>query len=397
MRNIAIITTLFLLFSVTVGKGNDRFLNFIKITAKSGDGVYKLLNRYNLSINDCNLNAFKVLNQLPNEAKLYANNEYLLPIQLYAYNGKSIRSTINDNDYQKALRIQSYNNWLFEKGIVSQVYTSSKKLWVPIEELGCQIEPTAESIGNAVGSKVEKNYISDPLLGKNHEKVLIESSALAGKVIYLFPGHGGPDPGALGKYNSSTLCEDEYAYDVTLRLYRKLKANGAEVYLIIQDKNDGIQDGMIIPCDHDETDLMGEPIPLNQKKRLKQRVDHANRLYLENKPKKQLCVAIHVDSRSHKQKQDVFFCYLPGSSKGKHFAASIKNTFKEKYRIYQKNRSYHGTLEGRNLYVLKHTFMPSVFIELGNIQSSFDHQRLLKPENREAMAKWIFEGIQDGF
>ena len=41
------------------------------------------------------------------------------------------------------------------------------------------------------------------------------------------------------------LHEDEYAYDIILRLARELLSRGAKVHIIIQDKKDGIRDGHV--------------------------------------------------------------------------------------------------------------------------------------------------------
>ncbi len=62
------------------------------------------------------------------------------------------------------------------------------------------------------------------------------SNALAGWHIVIDPGHGGLDPGAIvtvndGSGNPLTVTEDEYAYDVALRIYRTLKRHGASVSL----------------------------------------------------------------------------------------------------------------------------------------------------------------------
>ncbi|MBT6763585.1 MAG: N-acetylmuramoyl-L-alanine amidase, partial [Prolixibacteraceae bacterium] len=65
------------------------------------------------------------------------------------------------------------------------------------------------------------------IFGKKYADVEITGNDLNGAIYYLMAGHGGPDPGAVGKYNNKQLCEDEYAYDVTLRLARKLIQNGA--------------------------------------------------------------------------------------------------------------------------------------------------------------------------
>lgn len=95
-------------------------------------------------------------------------------------------------------------------------------------------------------------------------------------------GHGGPDPGAIGIYQGRQLHEDEYAYDIILRLARELLSRGAKVHIIIQDKKDGIRDGHVLANSKRET-CMGDPIPLNQVARLKQRCDWVNKLYRKDK------------------------------------------------------------------------------------------------------------------
>ena len=71
----------------------------------------------------------------------------------------------------------------------------------------------------------------------------------------------------------------------------------------------------------------------------------------------------------------------------------MKDLFKSKYGKHQPNRGFSGTVSGRNLYVLSHTTPVSVFVELGNIQNTFDQRRLVIPSNRQALAKWLMEGF----
>src|SRR5690606_6341245 len=69
-----------------------------------------------------------------------------------------------------------------------------------------------------------------PYFGKDYANFNVKDQQLQGAVYYLLAGHGGPDPGALGKYGPYLLSEDEYAYDVTIRLARRLMEHGATVY-----------------------------------------------------------------------------------------------------------------------------------------------------------------------
>ena len=233
-----------------------------------------------------------------------------------------------------------------------------------------------------------------PIFGKKYEKIPAIDNALNGAIYYLVSGHGGPDPGALGKYGSKTLSEDEYAYDVTLRLARNLISHGATVYLIIQDKNDGIRDDAILGMDKQETTIKNEKLPLNQKARLKQRADEVNKLYYQHKGSFQRLIAIHIDSRSKGQNIDVFFYHHQNSKSGKNLAKEIHEVFKTKYDRHQPGRNYHGTVSARSgLYMVKNTLPPIVYIELGNIKNYRDQLRFVISDNRQALANWIELGI----
>lgn len=236
--------------------------------------------------------------------------------------------------------------------------------------------------------------LEEQLFGEKHSLVAIKSDKLKGAVYYLVSGHGGPDPGAISTYKGKMIAEDEYAYDITLRLAKELMSHGAETYIIVRDPNDGIRDYKLLELDRDEVVYPNQEIPLNQLQRLKQRVDIVNKLYLENKGKYQRLIVTHVDSRSKGQNIDVFFYHHENSKNGKHLAESIHRTFLSKYNKYQPNRTYEGTFGDRSgLYMIKKTLPAMAYIEVGNIRNKKDQRRILEPDNRQALAKWISEGI----
>jgi N-acetylmuramoyl-L-alanine amidase len=73
------------------------------------------------------------------------------------------------------------------------------------------------------------------------------SNILEGITIVLDPGHGGLDPGAIVKSSDGTgdtlyVTEDEYVYDIALRMYILLKSHGANVELTILSPNHLIRD-----------------------------------------------------------------------------------------------------------------------------------------------------------
>ena len=240
--------------------------------------------------------------------------------------------------------------------------------------------------------KKKKTAHYEPLFGKSAAAYSITSTSLKGAEIYLVSGHGGPDPGCIGKYKGRELHEDEYAYDIVLRLGRELLKRGATVHFIIQDAKDGIRNQAILSNSKRET-CMGKEIPLNQVARLQQRCDAINRLYRRGAGTYRRAVFIHVDSRQRNNQTDVFFYHSPGSRNGKRLAQSLQTTFGKKYDKHQPNRGFGGSVSERNLYVLRNTTPVGVFLELGNIQNPQDQKRLVIPANRQALANWITESI----
>ncbi|MDP2337075.1 MAG: N-acetylmuramoyl-L-alanine amidase [Bacteroidota bacterium] len=235
------------------------------------------------------------------------------------------------------------------------------------------------------------------IFGRKYREITQKSGELTGAIFYLMSGHGGPDPGAMGVLSGHVLCEDEYAYDVTLRLARNLIERGATVYMIIIDPNDGIRDEQFLSPDKDEVCYPHGEISFSQLARLRQSTNAVNELYALNKGKYQRLVVIHVDSRSKKENIDVFFYHDKRSNSGKILATMLMQTFGQKYSVHQPNRGYGGSVSERNLYVIKNSYPPAVFIELGNINHFRDQQRFIIPDNRQAVSNWLRDGLIEDY
>lgn len=240
--------------------------------------------------------------------------------------------------------------------------------------------------------------ITEPLFGKDYERIEILDQRLKGAIFYLVSGHGGPDPGAMGKTGKNILCEDEYAYDITLRFGRELLRHGAKVCFIVRDPSDGIRNELYLRNSKDEVCYPEQEIPLNQVLRLKQRVDAINTLFRnERQGSYKRCIEIHVDARDTKENIDVFFYHHQGSKNGERLASTLRNSIELKYQLKQPGRGYSGDVSTRNLYMLERTIPIAVFIELGNIHHARDQQRLIYENNRQALAKWMCSGVMEDF
>ncbi len=368
---------------------------YVKVKPKSGEGILSIFRRYMIIDSPCDMEKFYKINGLKKESKLFTDRFYKLPIYIYEYNGKSIRSTIGINNLKKAIRIKDYNKYLYSKGIKKGRFTQGEKiLWVPYHELYCDEIVDLKPIEPDAKSKKGKRIF--PIFGEKHQSTPLLSKKLEGQVFYVVSGHGGPDPGTTANYGSYLLCEDEYAYDVALRICRKLIQHGARAYMITRDENDGIRSGKILPCDKDEKAWKNESIFSRQKPRLLQRSNVINSLYERNKLAgitKQTLLAIHIDSRKVGERTDVFFYYHMNSAAGKKAAYKVHSTLKAKYEKHRKSKEYTGTVTARDLHMLRETKPTSVYIELGNIKNPSDQKRFILESNRELLAKWLFEGF----
>lgn len=307
-------------------------------------------------------------------------------------NGEGVQSFLQRNkrtqekDYAEFLEL---NKGKFGRG--NTLLKGVKYTLPPLSQQQKEDKTENNTVSNTenVQTGKKKKY---KLFGKKYEDYTIKSDRLKGACFFLSSGHGGPDSGAIGKVDGRVLHEDEYAYDITLRLARALMEEGATVHMIIQDAKDGIRDDKYLENSNRET-CMGAVIPLNQVKRLKQRSDKINSLSKKSKDKYKRAVFIHLDSRSKKQQLDVFFYHAEKSAEGKKLANTMRETFNDQYNKHQPSRGFTGTVTPRSLYVLNNTTPVGLFAELGNIQNNFDQRRFLDYNNRQALANWMCRGF----
>ncbi len=234
-----------------------------------------------------------------------------------------------------------------------------------------------------------------PILGAEYEYVERKSSRMKGHIYYIVSGHGGPDPGTNTSLDGRDFTEDEIAYDTALRLTRRLLEEGALVYVIVRDPNDGIRDSEYLPADQDEVYLGGGRIARQPKPRLQARADIINDLYDQHRrtAKSQQVIALHVDAYgSGSQPQiDVHFAYA--TPRGRALGRTLQAEIRDRYEHHQPGRGYSGRVARRDLMILTATKPVAILIELGNIRHRGDQIRLAKPGNRQALAEWITRGL----
>jgi N-acetylmuramoyl-L-alanine amidase len=386
--------------------------DYLEVKPQKGDGLITLLKKYGLPTDSDYIKLFLKLNakKVDKNNQIFTHLKYKMPILLLTFDGTTIRSSLSIDDYDLAKKIQDYNLFAVSKKLKKQSYQTDYILWVPFSYLeniknkdkvvkkkeSDKLEGKTKTAGAKEKVKLNEkhNYkFNTKLFGPSYKKVKHLDDLLTGCVFYLDPGHGGPDPGAIGYKDGKELTEDEYAYDVTLRLAHNLLEHNATVFMVIIDSTDGIRDEQYLKNNTDEYFGTGKLITGDQKERLQGRIDYINSLTSKFPEKKQRLIVIHVDSRETEQRIDVFFYHKPGDSLSKKYAETLMETLERKYNNSQPGRGYSGNVTDRNLYMLRRSPVISVYIELGNLQNPQDQLRFINKNNRQAIANWLCEGI----
>lgn len=372
--------------------------NYVTSTAKAGDGVSVLLNRFHLPVNNYNLQLFNEINKgkLDKRGGLFKGKVYQLPIIKLRYKDNSWKDHIKTDDAGTIEKILSYNDKVISGGLKA-AFSVEDIIWVPLflsHSDSDRKEPLTIESANKERTVLKKGDVTvEPLFGKSRERLVIKDNRLTEYVFFLKSGHGGPDPGAIGYHNNIELHEDEYGYDVMLRLARNLMEHSATVYIVVQDSADGIRDDKYLKNSTSEILMNGDTIAYNQRERLKQRADLINQLSKKHDINKQYAIVLHVDSRHTEKRIDIFFYYQENNKNSISMTQSIFDMIKHKYDVNQPGRGYRGSMQTRNLFMLRNLIIPTVYIELGNIQNPKDQIRFLNYNNRQAMANWIRDGI----
>jgi N-acetylmuramoyl-L-alanine amidase len=173
--------------------------------------------------------------------------------------------------------------------------------------------------------------------------------------VVIDPGHGGPDPGAVG---IGGLRETDVVLDVSLQLARLLQARGVDVVLTRTSEVD---------------------------------VDLPPRVSLANASNADAFVSIHANALSM-SRPDVngieTFYFQGGSSRSRTLAAALQ----QQMLAISPGSPDRGVRTAR-FFVIRRTVMPSALVEMGFVTGSLDSRRLADPSFRRRMAIALATGM----
>ena len=175
---------------------------------------------------------------------------------------------------------------------------------------------------------------------------------LIGKIIYIDPGHGGIDPGAIYKNMKESNINLEYAREIGNLLEHK----GATIYYT--------RDG-----DYD--------LAIGSKRRKKS--DLRNRVILLNNSNADLYLSIHMNSENTGLWYGSQIFYNENNLNNKKIAQAIQNDLKKN------NISKRDISIIKGLYMYENITIPGVLIEVGFISNYSDRKKI---ESSEFMHKF---------
>ncbi|MFD2680962.1 N-acetylmuramoyl-L-alanine amidase CwlD [Bacillus seohaeanensis] len=188
---------------------------------------------------------------------------------------------------------------------------------------------------------------------------------LSGKIIYLDPGHGGPDGGAGDK----EALEKEIALDVTKILRDYLQEQGALVLLTREE----------------DEDLALEETRGYSRRKVE---DLKKRLELINESDADLYLSIHLNSIPSSKWSGAQTFYNPKYKENKRLAKSIQSELIRN--LENTTREAKGI---QNVFLIKHAKKTGALIEIGFLSNPEERKNLKDEDYQEKVAASIYDGI----
>lgn len=191
------------------------------------------------------------------------------------------------------------------------------------------------------------------------------------KVIMIDPGHGGIDPGAVGR---TGVLEDEINLKIAFKLRRLIEQFGGVGLMIREDDSGLYSEGKSRIRDMKNEDLR-------------------ERHRIINESGADILISIHLNFFPQSQYYGAQCFYNKGDEEGKKLAELIQAELIDVI----KNNNTRKAKSIDNVYILKNNKMPSVLIECGFL-SNHKEERLLQNENYQEKLAWaIFMGVMKYF
>ena len=295
------------------------------------------------------------------------------------------KDTVNNKPYRMVVDIQ-------KKGVAPRENYYGKKPVAPVAEKAlakvaeakvpakeppkAEVKPAPKAVEKPVAKPVAKPAKPESKAAPNHpivlptmpEKPVPEvvnyrtTGGIGGKTIVLDPGHGGSDPGAIGP---TGLQEKEVTLPIAEYLKSILEAKGARVILTRTT----------------DVDVYGPHASGVDELQARVNVANGNRA--------DAFISIHINSFSNPNVGGIATYYFDGSDQSKKLASAVQGQIAE-------HSGFNGDrgIQPGNLYVLRHSLMPSILVELGFISNPKEEGHLKETSTRQEFANELAKGLE---
>lgn len=189
---------------------------------------------------------------------------------------------------------------------------------------------------------------------------------LAGKIIVIDPGHGGPDGGAVG---SDDTQEKDIALDISKELKSYLEQGGAIVHLTRESDRD---------LASDETKGIAQRKSEDIRERLK---------FIEEK-EADYFLSVHLNALGDGRWRGAQTFYYPSFEENELLAKSVQS---EIVRNLENTNREALSLDG--IYLMKYAKVPGALVEVGFLSNQEELQLLKSPNYQKQMASSIYYGV----
>ena len=296
------------------------------------------------------------------------------------------KDTVNNKPYRMVVDIQ-------KKGVAPRENYYGKKPVAPVAEKAlakvaeakvpakeppkAEVKPAAKVVEKSVAKpKTNTQAKTESKAAPNHpivlptmpEKPVPEvvnyrtTGGIGGKTIVLDPGHGGSDPGAIGP---TGLQEKQVTLPIAEYLKSILEAKGAKVILTRTT----------------DVDVYGPHASGVDELQARVNVANGNRA--------DAFISIHINSFSNPNVGGIATYYFDGSDQSKKLASAVQGQIAE-------HSGFNGDrgIQPGNLYVLRHSLMPSILVELGFISNPKEEGHLKEMSTRQEFANELAKGLE---
>ncbi|MGI5839639.1 MAG: N-acetylmuramoyl-L-alanine amidase [bacterium] len=200
---------------------------------------------------------------------------------------------------------------------------------------------------------------------------------MAGKRIVIDPGHGGADPGAVGR--SYGTKEKDINLAMALALAEELRNRGAEV-ILTRESDNGSEDAAVVAAE--------------SYSRRRQVLELDARARLAREEKADIFISVHNNSNVSRVHRGTSTYYaleninFPASGE---LAAAVHPV------LLSALSSYDFGIRTADFHVIKYCEVPGILLEVLFLSNESDEQRLMQPETAAVTARAVAEGVENYF